>query len=86
MKRKRFSEEQIIGILNEAAAGATAVEVCRRHGVSETTYNRWRAKFGGLAVSDAKRRPARGGKQQAEAPPGGGALGQRGAQARVRAG
>ena len=55
MKRKRFSEEQIIAILNEAAAGATAVEVCRRHGVSETTYYRWKAKFGGLAVSDAKR-------------------------------
>jgi putative transposase len=55
MKRKRFSEEQIIGILNEAAAGAVAVEVCRRHGISETTFYRWKAKFGGLAVSDAKR-------------------------------
>jgi putative transposase len=55
MKRKRFSEEQIIGILNEAAAGATAVEVCRRHGVSETTFYRWKAKFGGIAVSDARR-------------------------------
>ena len=54
-KRKRFSEEQIIGILNEAAAGATAVEVCRRQGISETTFYRWKAKFGGLAVSDAKR-------------------------------
>ena len=55
MKRKRFSEEQIIGILSEATARATAVEVCRRHGVSETTFYRWKAKFGGLAVSDAKR-------------------------------
>ena len=55
MKRKRFSAEQIIGILNEAAAGAAAVEVCRRHGISETTFYRWKAKFGGLAVSDAKR-------------------------------
>src|ERR671910_614810 len=55
MKRKRFSEEQIIGILNEATAGAVAVEVCRRHGVSETTFYRWKAKFGGLAESDAKR-------------------------------
>jgi putative transposase len=55
MKRKRFSEEQIIGILNEAAAGAAAVEVCRRHGIGETTFYRWKAKFGGLAVSDAKR-------------------------------
>jgi len=44
MKRKRFSEEPIIGILKEAAAGATAAEVCRRHGVSETTYYRWKAK------------------------------------------
>jgi putative transposase len=55
MKRKRFSEEQIIGILNEAAAGAAAVEVCRRQGISETTFYRWKAKFGGMAVSDAKR-------------------------------
>ena len=55
MKRKRFSEEQIIGILNEAAAGAAAVEVCRRHGISETTFYRWKAKFGCLAVSDARR-------------------------------
>jgi putative transposase len=55
MKRKRFSEEQIIGILNEAAAGAAAVEVCCRHGIGETTFYRWKAKFGGLAVSDAKR-------------------------------
>jgi putative transposase len=56
MKRKTlWRREEIIGILNEAAAGATAVEVCRRHGVSETTYYRWKAKFGGLAVSDAKR-------------------------------
>jgi putative transposase len=55
MKRKRFSEEQIIGILSEAAAGATAVEVCRRHGVSETTFYRWKAKFGGMEVSDARR-------------------------------
>jgi putative transposase len=54
-ERKRFSEEQIIGILNEAAAGATAVEVCRRHGISETTFYRWKAQFGGMAVSDARR-------------------------------
>jgi putative transposase len=53
--KRRFSEEQIIGILNEAAAGAAAVELCRRHGISETTFYRWKAKFGGLAVSDAKR-------------------------------
>jgi len=57
MQRKRFREEQIIGILNEAAAGAAAVEVCRRHGISETTFYRWKARFGGMAVSDAKRLP-----------------------------
>jgi putative transposase len=55
MKRKRFSEEQIIGILREADGGATAKEVCRRHGISEQTFYRWKAKYGGLEVSDAKR-------------------------------
>jgi putative transposase len=55
MKRKRFSEEPIIGILREAEAGTTAKEVCRRHGVSEQTFYRWKAKYGGLEVSDAKR-------------------------------
>jgi putative transposase len=55
MKRKRFSAEQIIGILNEAAAGAAAVEVCRRHGIGETTCSRWKAECGGLKVSDAQR-------------------------------
>ena len=48
-------EEQIIGILSEAAAGAAAVEVCRWHGISETTFYRWKANFGALAVSDARR-------------------------------
>lgn len=55
MKRKRFSEEPIIGILRETEAGTAAKEVCRRHGVSERTFYRWKAKHGGLEVSDAKR-------------------------------
>ena len=53
--RKRFTEEQIIGVLNEHAAGGTIRELCRRHGITETTFHRWRAKFGGLQVSDARR-------------------------------
>nr|WP_183926618.1 IS3 family transposase [Sphingomonas sp. BK069] len=55
MKRKQFSEEQIIGILKEAEAGAVVTELCRRHGMSSATYYAWKAKFGGLEVSDAKR-------------------------------
>ena len=55
MKRKQFSEEQIIGILKEAEAGAVVTELCRRHGLSSATYYAWKTKFGGLEVSDAKR-------------------------------
>jgi putative transposase len=55
MRRSRFSEEQIIGILREQAAGAPTVEVCRRHGISAPTFCKWKAKFGGLEVSEAKR-------------------------------
>ncbi|WP_405052577.1 MULTISPECIES: IS3 family transposase [unclassified Sphingomonas] len=55
MKRKQFSEEQIIGILKEAEAGAVVTELCRKHGMSSATYYAWKAKFGGLEVSDAKR-------------------------------
>ena len=55
MKRKQFSEEQIIGILKEAEAGAVVTELCRRHGMSSATYYAWKAKFGGLEVSDARR-------------------------------
>ncbi|MFE8586017.1 IS3 family transposase, partial [Sphingomonas sp. NCPPB 2930] len=52
---KQFSEEQIIGILKEAEAGAVVTELCRKHGMSSATYYAWKAKFGGLEVSDAKR-------------------------------
>jgi putative transposase len=55
MKRKQFSEEQIIGILKEAEAGAVVTELCRKHGMSSATYYAWKAKFGGLEVTDAKR-------------------------------
>ena len=55
MKGSRFSEEQIIGILREQDAGATTADVCRKHGISEATFYKWKAKFGGLEVSDAKR-------------------------------
>jgi len=55
MKRSRFSDEQIIGILKEQEAGAVMADVCRRHGISEATFYKWKAKFGGLEVSEAKR-------------------------------
>ena len=55
MKRKRFTEEQIIAILREIDTGLTIREVSRRHGISETTIHRWRSKFGGVQVSDARR-------------------------------
>jgi len=52
--KKRFSEEQIIRVLKEAEAGAKTGDLCRRHGVSEATFYNWKAKFGGMSVSDAK--------------------------------
>ncbi len=55
MKRSRFSDEQIIAILKEQEAGVPTANVCRRHGVSSATFYRWKAKFGGLEVSEAKR-------------------------------
>jgi len=55
MKRKRFSEEQIIGILNEAEQTGNIREVCRLHNISEQTFYRWRTKFGGMDVSEARR-------------------------------
>jgi len=55
MKKSRFSEEQIVGVLKEAEAGVPAGEICRRLGVSGVTFYRWKAKYGGLEVSEAKR-------------------------------
>ena len=55
MKRSRFTEEQIIGVLREQEAGLSTAEVCRKHGISTATFYGWKAKFGGLEVSEAKR-------------------------------
>ena len=55
MKGSRFKEEQIIAILREQEAGAATADVCRKHGISSATFYKWKAKYGGLEVSDAKR-------------------------------
>jgi putative transposase len=55
MKRKRFSEEQIIGILKQAEGGLPLPELIRQHGICEGTYYRWKSKYGGLELSEAKR-------------------------------
>ncbi len=55
MKRTRFTEEQIIAVLREQEAGSKTAEVCRKHGVSQATFYKWKAKYGGLEVSDARR-------------------------------
>ena len=55
MKRSKFTEEQIIGILREADAGGTVKDLCRRHGIATATYYQWKSKYGGLEASDLKR-------------------------------
>ena len=55
MKRSRFTQDQIIGILKEHQAGATAADLCRRHGISDATFYTWRSKYGGMEVSEARR-------------------------------
>jgi putative transposase len=55
MRKSRFSEDQIIGVLREQEAGARTEEFCRRHGISTTTFYKWKARYGGLEVSEARR-------------------------------
>jgi putative transposase len=55
MKRRRFTEEQIIGVLKESEAGAKTDDICRRHGISSATFYTWRKKYGGMDASEAKR-------------------------------
>lgn len=55
MKKQRFTEEQIISVLKEQEAGAKAADLCRKHGISEATFYNWKAKYGGMEVSEAKR-------------------------------
>src|SRR6266436_1505499 len=62
MKRARFSEEQIIGVLKEAEAGAKVSELCRQHGISDASFYAWRSKYGGLEISE--RRPPRSDRNQ----------------------
>lgn len=55
MKRSRFTEEQIIGVLKEHQAGVSAADLCRKHGISDATFYNWRSKYGDMEVSEAKR-------------------------------
>ena len=55
MKRSRFSDEQVIGILKEHQAGLSALELCRKHGISDATFYTWRRRYGGMEVSEARR-------------------------------
>jgi putative transposase len=55
MKRSRFSDEQIIGILKEHQAGLSATDLCRKYGISDATFSTWRKKYGGIEVSEARR-------------------------------
>src|SRR5436190_24381457 len=60
MKRKRFTDKQIIGILNEQELGAKTADLCRKHGISDATFYKWKSKYGGMEVAEAKRLKALG--------------------------
>ena len=55
MRKSRFTDEQIIGLLKEHHAGVSAADLCRKHGISDATFYKWRSKFGGMEVSEAKK-------------------------------